>query len=260
LAFVGISLVSVASGLFFVYCAALAVAEEPARRNRVLIGCTAGAAGTVAWVAWASWPVLHDWVLPPLILLTAYWTSGALFKAPSPAWERRLMDVDRRLDIRSRSARAPRAVAEFLELSYAGVYPLIPVALILHLTLTPEPDVDRFWAVVLVTDYICFALLPWIQTRPPRALEEAPPWRSSFRHFNARLLGTASIGVNTFPSGHAAEALAAALLVWGAPAPVVAWMFFNAAAIAAGAVFGRYHYAADAIAGYAVALAVWLLL
>jgi len=37
-------------------------------------------------------------------------------------------------------------------------------------------------------------------------------------------------------------------------------MFFNTAAISAGAVLGRYHYAADAIAGWIVAVVVWWLL
>jgi membrane-associated phospholipid phosphatase len=74
------------------------------------------------------------------------------------------------------------------------------------------------------------------------------------------VLGAASIRVNTFPSGHAAEALAAALLVSNAPSPVVAWMFFNALAVSAGAVFGRYHYATDAVTGWLVALAVWVVM
>jgi membrane-associated phospholipid phosphatase len=99
-----------------------------------------------------------------------------------------------------------------------------------------------------------------VQTRPPRALEAADPWLSPIRRFNLRLLGAASIQANTFPSGHAAEALAAALLVIGAPVPLVAAMFSAALAISAGAVFGRYHYAADALAGWAVALAVWVAL
>jgi hypothetical protein len=34
-------------------------------------------------------------------------------------------------------------------------------------------------------------------------------------------------------------------------------MFAAAAAISAGAVLGRYHYAADAVAGWLVALLVW---
>jgi membrane-associated phospholipid phosphatase len=101
-------------------------------------------------------------------------------------------------------------------------------------------------------------MLPWIQTRPPRALEPEPPWRSSVRAFNRRLLGTASIGVNTFPSGHAAEALAVALLVVDGPVSVAATMFVVAGSITAGAVLGRYHYAADALAGYLVALIVWM--
>ena len=96
--------------------------------------------------------------------------------------------------------------------------------------------------------------------RRPWPTGDAPtgePWRSTIRAFNLRIAGSASIGVNTFPSGHAAEALAAALLVLDAPLPVVTVMFLNALAISAGAVLGRYHYAADALSGWLVALAVW---
>src|SRR4029079_8581446 len=152
----------------------------------------------------------------------------------------------------------PAGLAEFLEFSYAAVFALIPLALALHLHFARAPDADRFWTVILVTDFICFAMLPWIQTRPPRSLEAGEPWSSSFRSFNLRLLGAASIRVNTFPSGHAAEALAAALLVSNLRAGVFIWMLFNAAAVSAGAVFGRYHYAIDAFAGWLVALSVWL--
>jgi membrane-associated phospholipid phosphatase len=67
-----------------------------------------------------------------------------------------------------------------------------------------------------------------------------------------------SVRVNTFPSGHAAEALAAALLTAAAPAPVNMLMLVNALAVSAGAVLGRYHYAVDAVAGWVVAVVVWL--
>jgi membrane-associated phospholipid phosphatase len=183
-----------------------------------------------------------------------------LFVAPMPRAERLLLGIDRTLRVKRLAAAAPRPLAEFLEVAYAGVYPVIPIALAIHLTALDAPDASRFWTVILVTDYICFGMLPWVQTRPPRALEEGAPWRARFRTFNLRLLGKASIHANTFPSGHTAEALAAALLVVGAPAPVVIWMFFNALSISAGAVFGRYHYAADALAGWAVAAAVWMVL
>jgi membrane-associated phospholipid phosphatase len=122
------------------------------------------------------------------------------------------------------------------------------------------PDPERFWTVILVTDYVCFGFLPWVQTRPPRALRNGDPWRSRVRKFNLRLLGAASIQANTFPSGHAAEAFAAALLVVGAPWPWVAYVGVSALLVSAGTVLGRYHYAADALAGWAVAAFVWILL
>ena len=227
-------------------------------RARALGGSAAGVVVTGTSVLVASPGLVHGWLLPPLLLLLAYWTSGLLFTAPMPRAEQALRQIDHVLRVRTISSGTPRWLAELLEFSYAAVYALIPIALAFHLQFTAAPDPDRFWTVILVTDYVCFAMLPWIQTRPPRALEPGDPWRSSLRALNLRVLGAASIRVNTFPSGHAAEALAAALLVSNAPAPVVAWMMFNALAVSAGAVFGRYHYATDAVAGWLVAVVVWL--
>jgi membrane-associated phospholipid phosphatase len=249
-----------ASGLFFGYAAAVAAVLPRLpwpRRRAALTFAAAGLTLAVISGQLPFTPVLHDWLLPPALLLLAYWTSGLLFVAPMPGVERTLFAIDGALRIRAIAARTPRPIAEFLEFAYAGVYPLIPIALVIQLTLTTAPDPQHFWTVILVTDYVCFAVLPWIQTRPPRALEASDPWTAGFRRFNVRMLGAASIHANTFPSGHAAEALAAALLVLDAPFPWVLWMFFNAAAVSAGTVFGRYHYALDAITGWMVALAVW---
>jgi membrane-associated phospholipid phosphatase len=247
----------IASATLFVYIMAIALVRGSMPRRRFALLTAAAGLIAVTWstmiprVAW-----LHDWLLPPSLLLLGYWASGALFTAPMGRAEAALMTADRRLGIPN--ATAPRVVAELLEAAYVGVYPIVGIAFILHLALTPSPRPDRFWAVILITDFICFAMLPWIQTRPPRALEERDPWRSSVRRFNLRLLDSASIHVNTFPSGHAAEAAAAALLVVGAPVPVMLLMCCGALAISAGAVLGRYHYALDAAAGWLVAVSVWL--
>ena len=252
-----------ASGLFFGYTAGVAATMPRLmwqRRRAALIFSLAGLALAVAAARLPVTPILHDWLLPPALLLLGYWTSGLLFVAPMPRAERLLFAIDRALRIRTISAQTPRPIVELLEFAYAGVYPLIPIALIIQLTLTDRADPGLFWTIILVTDYICFGVLPWVQTRPPRSLEDAEPWVSRFRRFNKRLLGTASINVNTFPSGHAAEALVAALLVLDAPWPWVVWMFFNALAVSAGAVLGRYHYALDAFAGWIAAVAVWLLM
>jgi hypothetical protein len=246
--------------VFFLYIMLVAggMSWLPARKRWLVIGGAAAGLLLIEVPIWHPPPrVIADWVLPPVVLLMAYWTSGQLFFAPMPRTERALMALDRRLRIRQVAAAMPRWAAEFLEFAYAGVYPVIPIALGIHLLFAERPDADRFWAIMLTTDFICFGTLPWVQTRPPRALEPTDPWHASFRRFNVRLLGRTSIHVNTFPSGHAAEALSAALLALDAPWPIVVWMFFNAAAISAGTVFGRYHYAADALAGWAVAVIVW---
>jgi len=196
------------------------------------------------------------WVLPPASLLVGYWTSGFLFVAPDPRAERLLARIDRDLRVQAIAARMPSLLVELLEFAYSGIYLLIPIAL--WLALRQGVGADRFWTTILLTDFICFGMLPWVQTRPPRAVGFDTPWRSRWRIVNLRMLNASSVQVNTFPSGHAAEALACALLVSGGPAPVVAWMFFSAAAISAGTVFGRYHYAADALAGWVVALLIWI--
>ena len=253
----------IASVVFFAYALAATIALPglaSLRRVQALAGAAAGIAITVLSIVMPPTRILHHWLLPPILLLLAYWASGRIFVAPMPAAERALMRIDGALRVSALATRAPRWLAELLEFAYAGIYPLIPIALGIYLLGVPVADPDHFWTVMLVTDYVCFGVLPWIQTRPPRALEPADPWRSRFRAVNLRLLGAASIHVNTFPSGHAAEALAAALLVVAAPLPLAIGMFVAAAAISAGAVLGRYHYAADAILGWGVALVVWWVL
>jgi membrane-associated phospholipid phosphatase len=249
-----------ASIWFFGYVGVLACAlpgVHARKRARAVAGTLVGLVTVAAAACAPAGSVLRDWVLPPAALLIAYWTTGLLFTAPMPRAERFLVGLDRRADVRGVAARTPRWLAELLEVAYVGVYPIVPIGLALFLAFDPRPDPARFWDVILITDYICFGVLPWVQTRPPRCLESAPPWDAMSRRLNLRLVGSASIGVNTFPSGHAAEALAVALLVGCAPWPISVVMLLVALAISAGAVLGRYHFLADAAAGWIVAIVVW---
>jgi membrane-associated phospholipid phosphatase len=246
------------SAIFFGYLGlVVALPRGLRRRNQVCVLAGVALATVLLGVSVrlpADGPA-NVWVLPPALLLLGYWTSGFLFVAPMPRAERLLARIDSDLAIQTIAARMPRPLVELLEFAYSAVYVLIPIAL--WLALRQGVAVDRFWTTILLTDYVCFGMLPWVQTRPPRAVGFDVPWRSSFRVVNLRILKASSVQVNTFPSGHAAEALACALLVSGGPAPVVAGMFAAAAAISAGTLFGRYHYAADVLAGWAVALLVW---
>lgn len=251
-----------ASAGYFLYVLALAVmlrGVPRAGRGRAALTAAAGLVVTLSGeLAQAFW--LRALVLPVAALLLAYRATGFLWRGPMPRIEAMLTAADVALGIPAIARRAPRVLAELFELAYVGVYPLIPLALALHVAYAARPDADWFWAVILTTDYACFAMLPWIQTRPPRSVESGVPWDARLRKLNLGILNTASIRMNTLPSGHAAEALACALVVLDAPAAVVAWMFFNAAAISAGAVFGRYHYTIDVVTGWGVALVVWRLL
>jgi membrane-associated phospholipid phosphatase len=250
-----------ASLMAFGYSAVTAVLRRgvpSAGRFRALGASLAGCALVATSVIAPANVILHAWLLPPALLFLFYWTTGVLFVAPMRPFEDAFVRIDRALGIREWSSRTPTWLAEVLEAAYAGVFALIPIAFVLYLCFAHSPDSDRFWTVILVTDFVCFGFLPWIQTRPPRALEAGEPWHSSLRSLNLKALGAASIHVNTFPSGHAAEALAAALLLAGLSATIFASILVAAAAVAAGAVFGRYHYAVDAFAGWLVALTVWI--
>jgi hypothetical protein len=252
-----------ASLVFFAYTAAVALWPRGATRRataRALAGSLAGMLATFASIAAPYTPLAHDWLLPPALLVGGYWTSGLLFVGPNAGQERALLALDRRLRIVDIARRFPPWLASVLEIAYVGVYPMIPLALILHLSGSPAPDATRFWSVILLIDYVCFGVLPWVQTRPPRSVEASDPWCVPARRLNVSVLGATSIQVNTFPSGHAAEALACALLVTDTASPAVLFMFTAALGVSAGAVFGRYHYAADALAGWLVTVAVWMAL
>ena len=208
-------------------------------------------------------PVLSV-IVPSIALLAGYWMSGLLFVRPDVSLERRLHAVDERLLIRSgvleRFRRSPRAVQDFFELSYLLVYLAVPAGAAMVIALGHAEHLDRFWTIVLLAEFACYGMLPWLQTRPPRVLEAGDVTRvAGVRRLNLHLAKQASIQVNTLPSGHAAGAFATALAVLSiAPTAGVAFILL-ALSISVATVVGRYHYVVDTVLGALVALAVWLM-
>ena len=200
---------------------------------------------------------LRDWA-PLLYIPIGYWLPALLVTGTDPVFERRLLAFDHRWlgeNVTSISERAPRLVVHLLELAYLCVYPMVPVGFaILYFSGLGEES-DRFSTAVLLAVFGCYGVLPWLPTRPPRAIEGASVQSSGLvRQANLRVLGAVSIQLNTFPSGHAAASLATALAV-GARLPLAGLALgLLALAIAIGSVVGRYHYAADALTGAALAL------
>ncbi len=71
---------------------------------------------------------------------------------------------------------------------------------------------------------------------------------------NLRVLDRASVQWNTFPSGHTAASVAAALAVGSSIPQAGVVLGVLAVSIAIGSVVGRYHYTADAITGALIAV------
>ena len=203
--------------------------------------------------------------LPALVLLGGYWLSGMLYVHPDLRIERWLLAVDNMLLMRSGALawfrRSPRLVSDYFELSYLLVYLLVPAGATTLALAGHGDQVGRFWTVVLLAEFACYGMLPWIQTRPPRVLESIPGHVShatSMRRFNLGIVDRVSIQANTVPSGHAAGAVATALAV-GSTMPMAGAVFLVlAAGIAVSTVLGRYHYVVDSVLGVLVAVAVWI--
>jgi membrane-associated phospholipid phosphatase len=216
-----------------------------------------------------SWQIaVHDW-LPLVVLLAGYRLSGLFFVAPMRSLEERMLAFDRRVFdavglAPSHWMHAP-ALRAALELAYVLVYAMVPLGVVaLHLSGASD-QLPRYWAVVLAACFTSYAMLPWLQTRPPRVLEallapdarNPPADRAPFRRLNLAILRRTSNQVNTLPSGHVAAALAVALMVLAsAPAAGLAFLALTVA-IAIATVIGRYHYIVDTVTGLSVALASW---
>jgi hypothetical protein len=208
--------------------------------------------------------ILRDW-LPGWYLLSAYWASGLIYRGPNERVEARLESFDRKVFAWLGPAvlRAPRLLLEFFETAYLLCYPLVPAAVVALYVSGHRGQADAMWVVVLVSALVAYGFLPWLGTRPPRALGW-DMWidRRTLvaRRINLAVLERGSIQVNTFPSGHAAAATAVALVMWSVPG--TGWPVFAvlAAAIAVGAAVGRYHYWADIVVGVLVAVVVFALL
>jgi mono/diheme cytochrome c family protein len=200
-----------------------------------------------------------------LYLIAGYWLP-ALLVTRSPkrfeAWLRSTESTWRASPV----ARAPAArtfmvrVQPLTELAYLCCYPVVPAAFLTVYLNGSSAEVDCFWTSVLAAGYICYISLPWLVSRPPRALERAAVNASGVRRLNLHLLGRLSHGWNTFPSGHVAVAFAAAISVtMSAPRAGIGFLSL-AVGILIGSVTGRYHYAIDAVIGAIVGVTIPLML
>lgn len=208
---------------------------------------------------------VEDWLPAPLMLLV-YWQAGQFQREPNEKLQAMLARFDRRVlatALRHRAGARIRAwVAGYFELAYLFCYLLVPLGVAVLYGIGRKDYADEYWTIILPPTYLCYPLLPFAQTPPPRMLESddyfgAPA--GSIRALNLRILQHASIQVNTFPSAHVASTVAAALALLHVSTVAGLAFLWVAISIGVGAVFGRYHYAADALLAALLALAAFLL-
>ena len=155
-------------------------------------------------------------------------------------------------------------IPAYLELCYLLVYGVGSFCLILLWVKAHRPDVDRFYVVLLTGTLLAYALFPYFPSRPPRIAfpgMELPATHDVFRRLNLFLLRNASIHSGVFPSAHVSAAFSAAwamFLVLPQDKRVGWTLLAFAISVSIATIYGRYHYAADAVAGFAVSLVAGL--
>lgn len=120
-----------------------------------------------------------------------------------------------------------------------------------------------FLTVYVLGTLLSYAVIPFLPTRPPRVVFPgvgSPEIVTSIRIYNLVVLSRAGIHTGVWPSAHVSSTFAAA---WGmflcfSERKRFGWIFLvYATSVAIATVYGRYHFAVDAVAGFLVSLVAW---
>ena len=216
---------------------------------RAMAAGTAFAAVIVIAVPLLS-PAIRFW-LGHLYLVVGYWipalTPARSGETPFEQW---LEASD--AGWRPRRNAAPAYLVHAGEVAYLLCYPIVPAAFLVVWIAGNNVDLNRFWLAVLIGGFACYGSLPWLAARPPRLLPGAHSLVHPVARVNVGVLSRVSHNLTTFPSGHVAVSIAAALCVTTVSPPAGLTFAIVAVAISVGAVTGGYHYVVDVVTGAAV--------
>lgn len=147
-----------------------------------------------------------------------------------------------------------------LELCYLLVYCLGTFCLLVLYWANRRRGIDSFYIIYLAGTLGAYALFPYFPSQPPRILFphiDAPTIETIVRQWNLWILRKGTIHSSVFPSAHVSSAFAAAwamLLIM----PKRKWfgggLLIYAVCVSIATIYGRYHYAVDAAAGFAISL------
>jgi membrane-associated phospholipid phosphatase len=172
-------------------------------------------------------------------------------------WDRTLLDG---LHFRAAIEKLGSALPYYLEFCYLLVYVLPFYCIGVLYAESMRTGVDRFLVVYLAGTLAAYALFPFFPSQPPRLVFpnlDSPRIDTVLRHLNLAILSKATIHVGVFPSAHVSSVFSAA---WGMflvlpRKKVFGWtLLLYAVSVSIATIYGRYHYSADVLAGFAVSL------
>jgi membrane-associated phospholipid phosphatase len=148
----------------------------------------------------------------------------------------------------------------YLELCYALVYAVAPFVVAILYFQHHLKRVNGGVFLYLLGTLLAYALFPYFPSDPPRVAfgaTDLPNISTPVRELNLWLVGDLGIHSSVFPSAHVSSAFSAAwaLFAFLPERKRYGWgMLIYSISVAVATVYGRYHYAADAVAGMAVSL------
>lgn len=236
---------------------------------RVPAGAFAVHVAVLVAIAVATWaPIVPPWLRrwAPLMSLLFLYTELPLliraaghlnvFDATVIRWEGALFGGQPA--IQWAAAWRSMLFSELLHLGYISYYPIIlsvPVVLTLQ---RRDPEFSEAVFVLLLTFTVCFTAFVVFPVAGPRYLWKSPAAEldGPIRTFTVWLLESRSSRGTAFPSSHVAVATTQsilALMYFGRRGLVVVALTLL---LAAGAVYGGFHYAIDVIAGFGAGFVV----
>lgn len=151
----------------------------------------------------------------------------------------------------------PSIFESFYFLVYlAGVFGVVTLYLV-----GCRKRVDGFLTLYVLGTLLAYSLFPYFPSQPPRiAFPQVDPPQvfTAMRGLNLWILEHGTIHSGVFPSAHVSSAFSAAWAMFFAlpRRKVFGWaMLLYAVGVAIATVYGRYHYLADALAGFGISVA-----
>lgn len=207
-----------------------------------------------------AYPVL----LTPLLyteleLLNQLYVQGYL-DAMVQGWEEALFGTQ--LSVVWADRQPWRWLSELMHLGYFSYYLLIPISAIVVYRRGGQGELHRFTVITGFAFFLCYAIFVVFPVTGPRylydQLQGTPAGALLFDAVHAVAERGSSKGT-AFPSSHVAATVAA----WLSCRRIARRWYWIAAPfvllLTLGTVYGRFHYAVDALAGLLVALAAWKL-